>query len=177
MFKKNDIAIFGMNCINIGTAKKFRIKYANIAWKIRSEKRLLRINEINRLLAGALKALQILEWTQDLFLFCTYEEKNSVSYLLKFFFVFQNFQLTSINKSKCAFYRGRFSTVWKCEHKKLKQAVAAKVINKNMLSKSDLESEAAVLNSLQHPNIIKTIQAYNSSGNPILVLELLVTSS
>lgn len=71
---------------------------------------------------------------------------------------------------------GAFSKVYRCQNKSSKEETAVKVISKSGLSKAranQIRSEAQILGDLDHPNIVRLIQFFESPYNFMLEMELL----
>ncbi|XP_036396533.1 kalirin isoform X3 [Megalops cyprinoides] len=69
--------------------------------------------------------------------------------------------------------RGRFSVVKKCLNKATKKEVAVKCISKKMQKKEQVAHEADILRHVQHPQLVKLGDTYESPTSFMLVLELL----
>lgn len=66
---------------------------------------------------------------------------------------------------------GSFGTVYLVMHKQLKVYRALKVINKNKKSSSNPIDELELLKKLDHPNIIKIYEYYESQDKWYIVTE------
>ncbi|XP_070570002.1 kalirin-like isoform X4 [Ptychodera flava] len=69
--------------------------------------------------------------------------------------------------------RGRFSLVKKCVQLTTGREVAAKFISKKLMKQGKVETEIAVLRSLQHPQICEYYDAFDTAQNFIIILELI----
>jgi len=70
--------------------------------------------------------------------------------------------------------RGRFSIVKRCVEKSTNREYAAKIVRRRMLSKEDVQSEVAILQSLSHRAIISLHEIYDAPKGLVLVEQLLV---
>jgi len=68
--------------------------------------------------------------------------------------------------------RGEFSTVVLGTDKKTKEKVAIKIIEKNEMDTSRLETEVMILKKVQHPNIIELKGFYDTTTKLYLIMEL-----
>lgn len=72
--------------------------------------------------------------------------------------------------------KGKFGQVKYAVHKKTKKKVAVKVMQKNMMSSSDLElvrQEIEMLKICQHPNLIRMLDVFENPEFIYIVMELL----
>ncbi|XP_077997965.1 triple functional domain protein-like [Glandiceps talaboti] len=69
--------------------------------------------------------------------------------------------------------RGRFSYVKKCVQLNTGREVATKFISKKLMQQDQVENEIGILRTLQHPQICEYYDAFTTSQNLILVLELI----
>jgi len=69
---------------------------------------------------------------------------------------------------------GRFAVVWSGGHKISRKEVALKMINRaKVFAREDIvENELRIMRSVNHPNIIKLIEDFESEDNITLVMEL-----
>ena len=68
--------------------------------------------------------------------------------------------------------RGRYSIVKKCINKTSNIEYAAKIVKRRMLTKEDVESEIAVLQSLHHPSVVKIHEMYDAPKGLVIVEQL-----
>ena len=68
--------------------------------------------------------------------------------------------------------RGRFSVVKRCVEKTTNNEFAAKIVRKKLLPKAIVESEVAILQSLNHPHIVKLHEIYDSPKALVVVEQL-----
>ena len=70
---------------------------------------------------------------------------------------------------------GAYGEVRKCVHKKLGVERAVKIIQKEQMSKRDLETlltEINILTDMDHPNVLKIFEAYQDAKKFYIVTEL-----
>ncbi len=71
--------------------------------------------------------------------------------------------------------RGAMGTVYKAIHLNLHRVVAIKILRRELISEKThverLKSEASILASLDHPNIVRALDAGESNGFPYVVME------
>jgi len=70
---------------------------------------------------------------------------------------------------------GAFGAVHKCLHKSTKETRAVKIIEKDKMEEQEkvrLQYEVEVLKNLNHPNIVRLFEVYESKDNIFLVTEL-----
>ncbi|KAJ8392673.1 hypothetical protein AAFF_G00073470 [Aldrovandia affinis] len=82
-----------------------------------------------------------------------------------------NFESTFTEISEIG--RGRFAVVKKCLNKASKKEVAVKCISKKMQKKEQAAHEADILQHVQHPQLLRLCDTYESPAAFMLVLELL----
>uniref|UniRef100_A0A8D2ZTY4 non-specific serine/threonine protein kinase n=1 Tax=Scophthalmus maximus TaxID=52904 RepID=A0A8D2ZTY4_SCOMX len=68
--------------------------------------------------------------------------------------------------------RGRFSVTKRCDQRGSKWTVAAKHINKKLLRREQVLQEIRLLQTLDHPNLVKLLDTYETFNSYILVLEM-----
>lgn len=68
--------------------------------------------------------------------------------------------------------RGRFSVVKKCDQKGTQRIVASKFVNKKLMKRDQVTHELGIFQNLQHPQIIRLIDTFETSTSYILVLEM-----
>ena len=77
--------------------------------------------------------------------------------------------------------KGAYASVYACQHNKTKQLYAMKIIDKFFLSQhnktADVLIEKAMLSNMNHSNIIKLIQTFQSKTKLFFVLELAANST
>ncbi|XP_066016290.1 kalirin isoform X11 [Pocillopora verrucosa] len=69
--------------------------------------------------------------------------------------------------------RGRFSVVKKSVEKVTGQEYAAKLVKKRMVGKEEVEDEIYLLRRLKHPNLSGFIDAFDTTKNFVVIVELL----
>ncbi|RMX44252.1 hypothetical protein pdam_00005282 [Pocillopora damicornis] len=69
--------------------------------------------------------------------------------------------------------RGRFSVVKKSVEKATGQEYAAKLVKKRMVGKEEVEDEIYLLRRLKHPNLSGFIDAFDTTKNFVIIVELL----
>ena len=70
---------------------------------------------------------------------------------------------------------GAYSVVYQAKNRKTKELVAVKVINKSRLPKEEylnLTNEVAIMQKLDHPNIVKFIDYFDEKESCFIVTEL-----
>jgi serine/threonine protein kinase len=77
--------------------------------------------------------------------------------------------------------KGAYASVYLCQHNKSKKLYAMKIIDKFFLSQhnktNDVLIEKAMLSSINHSNIIKLIQTFQSKSKLFFILELATNST
>ena len=73
-----------------------------------------------------------------------------------------------------SFFRGRFSVTKRCDQKGSKRTVAAKHANKKLLRREQVLQEIRLLQTLDHPNLVKLLDTYETANSYVLVLEMWV---
>jgi len=68
---------------------------------------------------------------------------------------------------------GAFSVVVKGTHRKSKQAYAIKVVDKEQMNRDEMLEELSVMSKLDHPNIVKFKEIFESPDKYYVVLELI----
>lgn len=69
---------------------------------------------------------------------------------------------------------GKFSTVYQCQHHETKEIAAVKVINKQVLSLSELEflrEELQIIRVIAHPHIVQMRETYQSDSHVYIIME------
>uniref|UniRef100_T2MII8 Triple functional domain protein n=1 Tax=Hydra vulgaris TaxID=6087 RepID=T2MII8_HYDVU len=69
--------------------------------------------------------------------------------------------------------RGRFSVVKRCVRKNTKEEFAAKIFRRRLISKETVESEVAVMQSLNHPGVVKVFEIYEAPKSLIIIQQML----
>ncbi|CAG12928.1 unnamed protein product [Tetraodon nigroviridis] len=69
-------------------------------------------------------------------------------------------------------YRGRFSVTKRCDQRGSKRTVAAKYVNKKLLRREQVLQEIRLLQTLDHPNLVKLLDTYEMANSYVLVLEM-----
>uniref|UniRef100_A0A668T4K2 non-specific serine/threonine protein kinase n=1 Tax=Oreochromis aureus TaxID=47969 RepID=A0A668T4K2_OREAU len=68
--------------------------------------------------------------------------------------------------------RGRFSVTKRCDQRGSKRTVAAKHVNKKLLRREQVLQEIRLLQNLDHPNLVKLLDTYETASSYVLVLEM-----
>lgn len=68
--------------------------------------------------------------------------------------------------------RGRFSVTKRCDQRGSKRTVAAKHVNKKLLRREQVLQEIRLLQTLDHPNLVRLLDAYETANTYVLVLEM-----
>uniref|UniRef100_H3DP72 non-specific serine/threonine protein kinase n=1 Tax=Tetraodon nigroviridis TaxID=99883 RepID=H3DP72_TETNG len=68
--------------------------------------------------------------------------------------------------------RGRFSVTKRCDQRGSKRTVAAKYVNKKLLRREQVLQEIRLLQTLDHPNLVKLLDTYEMANSYVLVLEM-----
>uniref|UniRef100_A0A665UMS5 non-specific serine/threonine protein kinase n=1 Tax=Echeneis naucrates TaxID=173247 RepID=A0A665UMS5_ECHNA len=68
--------------------------------------------------------------------------------------------------------RGRFSVTKRCDQRGSKRTVAAKHVNKKLLRREQVVQEIRLLQTLDHPNLVKLLDTYETANSYVLVLEM-----
>uniref|UniRef100_A0A668AV20 non-specific serine/threonine protein kinase n=1 Tax=Myripristis murdjan TaxID=586833 RepID=A0A668AV20_9TELE len=68
--------------------------------------------------------------------------------------------------------RGRFSVAKRCDQKGSKRTVAAKHVNKKLLRREQVLQEIRLLQTLDHPNLVKLLDTFETANSYVLVLEM-----
>lgn len=74
----------------------------------------------------------------------------------------------------CALFspRGRFSVTKRCDQLGSKRTVAAKHVNKKLLRREQVLQEVRLLQTVDHPNLVKLLDTYETGNSYVLVLEM-----
>ena len=70
--------------------------------------------------------------------------------------------------------RGRFSVVKRCVQKDTKREFAAKIFRRRFISKETVESEVAVLQSLNHPGVVKVFEIYEAPKILVIIQQMYI---
>lgn len=68
--------------------------------------------------------------------------------------------------------RGRFSVTKRCDQRGSKRTVAAKQVNKKLLRRDQVLQEIRLLQTLDHPNMVRLLDTYETVNSYVLVLEM-----
>uniref|UniRef100_A0A3P9JV87 non-specific serine/threonine protein kinase n=1 Tax=Oryzias latipes TaxID=8090 RepID=A0A3P9JV87_ORYLA len=68
--------------------------------------------------------------------------------------------------------RGRFSVTKRCDQRGSKRTVAAKHVNKKLLRRERALKEVQLLQTLDHPNLVKLLDTYETANSYVLILEM-----
>uniref|UniRef100_A0A3B4FS20 Protein kinase domain-containing protein n=1 Tax=Pundamilia nyererei TaxID=303518 RepID=A0A3B4FS20_9CICH len=68
--------------------------------------------------------------------------------------------------------RGRFSVTKRCDQRGSKRTVAAKHVNKKLLRREQVLQEIRLLQNLDHPNLVKLLDTFETASSYVLVLEM-----
>ncbi|XP_047454001.1 triple functional domain protein isoform X5 [Mugil cephalus] len=68
--------------------------------------------------------------------------------------------------------RGRFSVTKRCDQRGSKCTVAAKHVNKKLLRREQVVQEIRLLQALDHPNVVKLLDTYETAHSYVLVLDM-----
>uniref|UniRef100_A0A3Q4B140 Protein kinase domain-containing protein n=1 Tax=Mola mola TaxID=94237 RepID=A0A3Q4B140_MOLML len=68
--------------------------------------------------------------------------------------------------------RGRFSVTKRCDQRGSKRTVAAKLVNKKLLRRDQVLQEIRLLQTLDHPNLVRLLDTYEIANSYVLVLEM-----
>lgn len=60
----------------------------------------------------------------------------------------------------------------RCDQRGSKHTVAAKHVNKKLLRREQVLQEIRLLQNLDHPNLVKLLDTYETANSYVLVLEL-----
>lgn len=69
-------------------------------------------------------------------------------------------------------FRGRFSVAKRCDQRGSKRTVAAKHVNKKLLRREQVLQEIRLLQTLDHPNLVKLLDTYETASSYVLILEM-----
>uniref|UniRef100_A0A3B5BJV3 non-specific serine/threonine protein kinase n=1 Tax=Stegastes partitus TaxID=144197 RepID=A0A3B5BJV3_9TELE len=67
---------------------------------------------------------------------------------------------------------GRFSVTKRCDQRGSKRTVAAKHVNKKLSRREQVLQEVRLLQTLDHPNLVRLLDTYETANSYVLVLEL-----
>uniref|UniRef100_H2LKV3 non-specific serine/threonine protein kinase n=1 Tax=Oryzias latipes TaxID=8090 RepID=H2LKV3_ORYLA len=70
------------------------------------------------------------------------------------------------------FLKGRFSVTKRCDQRGSKRTVAAKHVNKKLLRRERALKEVQLLQTLDHPNLVKLLDTYETANSYVLILEM-----
>ena len=85
--------------------------------------------------------------------------------------IYDKYEISDNEKDKLG--EGTFGTVIKAKHKLTGELVAIKILRKNnLIFNEDLKKEAIILRGLDHPNIIKIFELYDTETDFYIVQEL-----
>lgn len=79
-------------------------------------------------------------------------------------------------KIECTIGRGSFATVKRAKHRQTGERFAVKVFSKKRLTDDDkvaLRSEMEILKHIDHPNIVRLLDAYEDERHVCFVMELM----
>ena len=82
-----------------------------------------------------------------------------------------------INELSFQIVRGRFGIVRRCIQKCSGQELVAKLMGKRMVRREAVEVEFNTLHSLQHPNIVRVYDLYETPNANIIIMQLWVWQS
>ncbi|XP_056142955.1 triple functional domain protein [Lampris incognitus] len=68
--------------------------------------------------------------------------------------------------------RGRFSVAKRCDQRCSKRAVVAKHVNKRLLHREQVLQEIRLLQTLDHPNLVRLLDTYEVATSYVLILEM-----
>ncbi|XP_037532331.1 triple functional domain protein [Nematolebias whitei] len=68
--------------------------------------------------------------------------------------------------------RGRFSVTKRSDQRGSKRTIAAKHVNKKLLRREQVLQEIRLLQTLDHPNLVRLLDTYETSSSYVLVLEM-----
>ncbi|XP_054596375.2 triple functional domain protein isoform X2 [Nothobranchius furzeri] len=68
--------------------------------------------------------------------------------------------------------RGRFSVTKRCDQRGSKRTIAAKHVNKKLLRREQVLQEIRLLQTLDHPNLVRLLDTYETANSYVLVLEM-----
>ncbi|XP_054897787.1 triple functional domain protein isoform X1 [Poeciliopsis prolifica] len=68
--------------------------------------------------------------------------------------------------------RGRFSVTKRCDQRGSKRTIAAKHVNKKLLCRELVLQEIRLLQTLDHPNLVRLLDTYETAHSYVLVLEM-----
>ncbi|XP_014864173.1 triple functional domain protein-like [Poecilia latipinna] len=68
--------------------------------------------------------------------------------------------------------RGRFSVTKRCDQRGSKRTIAAKHVNKKLLCREQVLQEIRLLQTLDHPNLVRLLDTYETAHSYVLVLEM-----
>ncbi|KAJ0065818.1 hypothetical protein NL108_000035 [Boleophthalmus pectinirostris] len=68
--------------------------------------------------------------------------------------------------------RGRFSVTKRCDQRGSKRTVAAKHVNKKLQRREQVQQEVRLLQTVDHPNLVRLLDTYETANSYVLVLEM-----
>nr|XP_057908901.1 triple functional domain protein isoform X3 [Doryrhamphus excisus] len=68
--------------------------------------------------------------------------------------------------------RGRFSVTKRCDQRGSKWTVAAKHVNKKLLRREQVLQEIRLLQTVDHPNLVRLLDTYETANSYVLILEM-----
>ncbi|XP_072316957.1 triple functional domain protein isoform X1 [Eucyclogobius newberryi] len=68
--------------------------------------------------------------------------------------------------------RGRFSVTKRCDQRGSKRTVAAKHVNKKLQHREQVQQEVRLLQTVDHPNLVRLLDMYETANSYVLVLEM-----
>lgn len=60
----------------------------------------------------------------------------------------------------------------RCDQRGSKRTVAAKLVNKRLLRREQVLQEVRLLQTVDHPNLVKLLDTYETAGSYVLILEM-----
>ena len=69
-------------------------------------------------------------------------------------------------------FRGRFALVKKLSQKCSGQEVAGKFVKKRLVTKEMIETEYNTLQSLQHDNLMRVLDLYETQSDLVIIMQL-----
>lgn len=79
-----------------------------------------------------------------------------------------------VHWSSSLLLRGRFSVTKRCDQRGSKRTVAAKYVSKKLLRREQVLQEIRLLQTVDHPNLVKLLDTYEMANSYVLVLEMWV---
>lgn len=68
--------------------------------------------------------------------------------------------------------RGRFSVTKRCDQRGSKRTIAAKHVNKKLQRREQVLQEVRLLQTVDHPNLVRLLDTYETASSYVLVLEM-----